>query len=116
MGILTSSLENFKEIPVYFKTTISISLWDIVLYTMLFNIMGTAVKMVTKSVDTSDTGNKIEKNVKTKLKDIAGNHEIKEEAMEFVDMIKNYDKYKDVGARLPHGALFVGPPGTEKHY
>ena len=114
MGILTSSLENFKEIPVYFKTTISISLWDIVLYTMLFNIMGTAVKMVTKSVDTSDTGNKIEKNVKTKLKDIAGNHEIKEEAMEFVDMIKNYDKYKDVGARLPHGALFVGPPGTGK--
>lgn len=34
--------------------------------------------------------------------------------MEFVDFLKNADKYTKLGARIPRGALFTGPPGTGK--
>lgn len=38
----------------------------------------------------------------------------KEEVMEFVDFLKNPEKYTKLGAKVPRGALLVGPPGTGK--
>ena len=38
----------------------------------------------------------------------------KTEVTEFVDFLKNPAKYKDLGAKIPRGALLVGPPGTGK--
>ena len=38
----------------------------------------------------------------------------KVEVMEFVDFLKNPEKYKKLGAKIPRGALLVGPPGTGK--
>ena len=38
----------------------------------------------------------------------------KQEVLEFVDFLKNPDKYKKLGAKIPKGALLVGPPGTGK--
>ncbi len=46
--------------------------------------------------------------------DVAGQDEAKESLQEIVDFIKNQDKYKEIGAKLPKGALLVGPPGTGK--
>ena len=54
------------------------------------------------------------KNSKIKLKDIAGLDYAKEEVFEFIDFLKNRDKYIEKGARMPRGALFYGPPGTGK--
>ena len=46
--------------------------------------------------------------------DVAGQDEAKEALTEIVDFLHNPQKYKEIGARLPKGALLVGPPGTGK--
>ncbi|CAL5225560.1 g8397 [Coccomyxa viridis] len=58
----------------------------------------------------------LDKNAKDKImfKDVAGCDEAKAEVMEFVNFLKNPTKYKDLGAKIPKGALLVGPPGTGK--
>ena len=48
------------------------------------------------------------------FKDVAGLEEAKVEIMEIVDFLKKADKYKELGAKIPKGALRVGPPGTGK--
>ncbi len=46
--------------------------------------------------------------------DVAGQEEAKEALKEIVDFLHNPQKYSDIGATLPKGALLVGPPGTGK--
>ncbi len=53
------------------------------------------------------------KNKKT-FDDVAGEDEEKEELQEIVDFLKNSDKFRELGARIPKGVLLVGPPGTGK--
>ncbi|WP_419511165.1 ATP-dependent zinc metalloprotease FtsH [Alistipes sp.] len=48
------------------------------------------------------------------FKDVAGLEEAKVEIMEIVDFLKKSDKYRELGAKIPKGALLVGPPGTGK--
>ena len=48
------------------------------------------------------------------FKDVAGLEEAKVEIMEIVDFLKHADKYRELGAKIPKGALLVGPPGTGK--
>lgn len=49
-----------------------------------------------------------------KFSDVAGAEEAKKELEEVVDFLKNSQKFKDIGARIPKGALLVGPPGCGK--
>jgi AFG3 family protein len=56
----------------------------------------------------------VESEIKTKFADVAGLDEAKVEITEFVDFLKKPKKYKDLGVRLPRGALLSGPPGTGK--
>ncbi len=51
---------------------------------------------------------------KVTFKDVAGQDEAKESLMEIVDYLNNPEKYREIGAKLPKGALLVGPPGTGK--
>ena len=55
-----------------------------------------------------------EEKVNVSLKDVAGLESNKQEVFEFVDFLKNREKYIDAGAKMPRGALFYGPPGTGK--
>ena len=48
------------------------------------------------------------------FKDVAGLEEAKVEIMEIVDFLRKADKYRELGAKIPKGALLVGPPGTGK--
>ena len=49
-----------------------------------------------------------------KFSDVAGEDEAKELLTEIVDFLHNPEKYRDIGASMPKGALLVGPPGTGK--
>ncbi|MDO5422168.1 MAG: ATP-dependent zinc metalloprotease FtsH [Eubacteriales bacterium] len=49
-----------------------------------------------------------------KFSDVAGEDEAKEVLQEIVDFLHNPQKYQDIGASMPKGALLVGPPGTGK--
>ena len=51
---------------------------------------------------------------KTTFKDVAGIDSEKQELAEIVDFLKNKDKYKSLGARVPRGVLLSGQPGTGK--
>ncbi|MBQ9926274.1 MAG: ATP-dependent zinc metalloprotease FtsH, partial [Clostridia bacterium] len=46
--------------------------------------------------------------------DVAGEDEAKELLSEIVDFLHSPEKYREIGAKLPKGALLVGPPGTGK--
>ena len=48
------------------------------------------------------------------FKDVAGLEEAKVEIMEIVDFLRKSEKYRELGAKIPKGALLVGPPGTGK--
>ena len=49
-----------------------------------------------------------------KFTDVAGEDEAKENLTEIVEYLHDPDKYKEIGASMPKGALLVGPPGTGK--
>ena len=51
---------------------------------------------------------------KVTFDDVAGADEEKQELQEVVDFLRDPQKYKAIGARIPHGLLLVGPPGTGK--
>ncbi|MCI5493735.1 MAG: ATP-dependent zinc metalloprotease FtsH [Lachnospiraceae bacterium] len=56
----------------------------------------------------------VEKETGVTFKDVAGQDEAKESLQEVVDFLHNPKKYREIGAKLPKGALLVGPPGTGK--
>lgn len=56
----------------------------------------------------------IEKNTGITFRDVAGQDEAKESLEEMVDYLRNPQKYRNIGARQPKGALLVGSPGTGK--
>ena len=46
--------------------------------------------------------------------DVRGMVECKEELVEIVNILKNRDKYREIGAKMPRGILLTGSPGTGK--
>jgi len=57
---------------------------------------------------------KLDEDTKTKLEDVAGLREEKEDLEEIIDFLKSPEKYTKVGARIPKGILLEGAPGTGK--
>lgn len=52
--------------------------------------------------------------VKVRFSDVAGMNEAKTEIMEFVQFLKTPEKYENLGAKIPRGAILSGAPGTGK--
>ena len=71
-----------------------------------FGMGGGLGKSNAKEIKGEDTG--------VTFKDVAGQDEAKESLQEIVSFLKNPEKYNEIGARCPRGALLVGPPGTGK--
>ncbi len=55
-----------------------------------------------------------EKSIKVTFEDVAGIEEAKEELQEIVDFLKEPNKFKRLGGKIPRGCLLVGAPGTGK--
>jgi len=53
-------------------------------------------------------------NKRVTFNDVAGAEEEKAELQEIVDFLRNPEKYRRIGAKIPKGVLLVGPPGTGK--
>lgn len=62
----------------------------------------------------NDKRNENSNETKIGFKDVAGLAEVKEELAEIIDFLKNPEKYKAMGAKIPKGILLHGPPGTGK--
>ena len=56
----------------------------------------------------------MEKQTGVTFKDVAGQDEAKESLQEIIDFLHTPQKYTEIGAKLPKGALLVGSPGTGK--
>jgi cell division protease FtsH len=46
--------------------------------------------------------------------DVAGMNNVKKELSEVIEFLKNPDRFKKIGAKVPKGVLLIGPPGTGK--
>jgi cell division protease FtsH len=55
-----------------------------------------------------------EKGPRTTFADVAGIEEVEQEVTEIVDFLREPEKYRKLGAQIPHGVLLSGPPGTGK--
>ena len=80
----------------------------------LFKYMNAAGGGNAKAFEFGNSRAKLEKNEKTRVSDVAGADEEKEEVKELVDFLKNPKRFADMGAKIPRGVLLVGPPGTGK--
>ena len=115
-----ASLENEKEKPWYDSWLMGLLPWVVMIGIWIFimrgmtrgggaggNIMNVG-KARAQEFDKEDPDKRVT------FKDVAGLEEAKVEIMEIVDFLKNAPKYRELGAKIPKGALLVGPPGTGK--
>ncbi len=56
----------------------------------------------------------MEKDIPTRMNDVAGVDEATEELFEVVEFLRTPEKYTKIGGKIPKGVLLVGPPGTGK--
>ncbi|RDA94130.1 hypothetical protein CP533_6628 [Ophiocordyceps camponoti-saundersi (nom. inval.)] len=80
--------------------------------TLALELMSTVRKPA--SISKSDNTEVKAESQKTRLSDVHGCDEAKEELQEVIEFLKNPGKFTDLGAKLPKGVLLIGPPGTGK--
>lgn len=79
--------------------------------------VGLAVSLLTflrKEQFGADAVGKVVEGTDIRLDDVAGLKELKTDIQTIIDFIKQPQRYRDAGAKMPSGILFYGPPGTGK--
>lgn len=111
------SVEIYGVIPDNTSTWIYSILSYLIPLALIWIVLGFVMRKMgsgTMGVGKSNAKIYVEKQTGVTFKDVAGQDEAKESLQEVVDFLHNPGKYKDIGAKLPKGALLVGPPGTGK--
>ena len=93
--------------------------WNVVPFFLIFGTMWLLFRPMFKGggmmgVGKSNAKVYVEKETGVTFQDVAGQEEAKESLRELVDFLHNPGKYSQIGAKLPKGALLVGPTGTGK--
>ena len=92
-------------------------------YVLMFGLLFGGMSLITRrmsgdgimgGIGTSKAKMYMEKQTGVTFQDVAGQDEAKESLQEIIDFLHNPNKYKEIGAKLPKGALLVGSPGTGK--
>ncbi len=92
-------------------------------YVVMFGLIFLVMNMLTRrlggdgmmgAIGASKAKVYMEKQTGVTFKDVAGQDEAKESLQEIIDFLHNPQKYSEIGAKLPKGALLVGSPGTGK--
>ena len=93
----------------------------ILFYAVMFGLSFLLISRMTKRMSGGmmDVGSSkaklyMEKKTGVTFKDVAGQDEAKESLQEIIDFLHSPQKYTEIGAKLPKGALLVGSPGTGK--
>lgn len=109
--------ENFEESSVLTEFLVGWVL-PIIFFIVVWNILmkGMSKRMGGNAMSFGKSNAKIYVKAQTgkTFADVAGQDEAKEALEEIVDFLHNPEKYAEIGANLPKGALLVGPPGTGK--
>ncbi len=100
------------------NSTIMMVLYYIIMFGAIFGVMTLLTKRMgggmMGSIGASKAKVYMEKQTGVTFKDVAGQDEAKESLQEIIDFLHNPQKYTEIGAKLPKGALLVGSPGTGK--
>ena len=101
--------------PSVFSKILSYLPWLITVF-LLFSILKQNSMANAKGMKFGESRAKIYDKTKNQIKfdDVAGQKEAKAELVEIVDFLKYPTKYEKIGAKVPHGILLVGNPGTGK--
>ena len=123
MGIKVTEKDSFNIYSI-FGTLINFLFIGIMIYyiSMIFRQQNGNVnnKLIKPEKDekheetVTNGGKKVVNKRRTSFKDVAGLKQVKNDMMLLVDFLKNPQKYKDAGAKLPKGVILYGPPGTGK--
>lgn len=81
---------------------------------IMFLFMNKAAGANGKAMEFGKSRAKLQQGSTVKYSDVAGYEEEKQELVEVVDFLKQPQRYREMGARIPKGVLLVGPPGTGK--
>ena len=100
------------------NSTIMMILYYVIMFGAIFGIMTLLSRKMgggmMGSIGSSKAKVYMEKQTGVTFKDVAGQDEAKESLQEIIDFLHNPNKYTEIGAKLPKGALLVGSPGTGK--
>jgi len=94
-------------------------LYNVVMFAAIFGLMSLVMKRMGDGGMMGGFGKSrakvyMEKQTGVTFRDVAGQDEAKESLQEIIDFLHNPQKYTEIGAKLPKGALLVGSPGTGK--
>ena len=101
------------------NSTIIMVLYYAIMFAVIFLVMRTLTKRMSGDGMMGGFGKSkakvyMEKQTGVTFRDVAGQDEAKESLQEIIDFLHDPQKYTDIGAKLPKGALLVGSPGTGK--
>jgi cell division protease FtsH len=106
--------DSYGNLLIYFLPTILIiGFWFYILRRGMKGITGGGGGSF-MSIGKSKAKIYVETDTKTTFKDVAGADEALEELKEVIDFLKNAEKVKSLGGKMPKGILLVGAPGTGK--